>query len=83
MHMPSSTCNLPNLKPYKGSDKIVVGNDNELKITHTGMKVAFGLKMSEVLVVPKLKKNLLSMSKIAKDNSYTIEFDELYFIVKK
>lgn len=38
--------------------------------------------MSEVLVVPKLKKNLLSVNKITRDNCCYTEFDESSFVVK-
>ena len=38
--------------------------------------------MKEVLVVPKLNQNLLSVSKLAKDNCCTLEFDETNFVVK-
>ena len=41
-----------------------------------------GLKLKEVLVVPKIYKNLLSVSKLAKDNCCTLEFDKTNFVVK-
>lgn len=81
-HMINSPGNLSNLQPYKGSDKIVVGNGSELNITLVGSAEVSGLKMQEVLVVPELKSNLLSVSKLAKDNFCTIEFSESFFVVK-
>ena len=38
--------------------------------------------MKEVLVVPKINKNLLSVSKLAKNNCCTLEFNETNFVVK-
>jgi len=81
-HMTNSSGKLSNLKPYKGTDKIVVGNGSELNITHIGSGSVSGLKLNEVLVVPELKKKLLSVSKLTKDNYCTIEFDESTFDVK-
>ena len=40
-----------------------------------------GLKLKEVLVVPKINKNLFSVNKLAKDNCCTLEFDETNFVV--
>ncbi|OIT28917.1 hypothetical protein A4A49_65065, partial [Nicotiana attenuata] len=81
-HMTNNSGNLSNLKPYNGNDKIIVGNGQELDITCVGKGTISGLRMSEVLVVPKLKKNLLSVSKITRDNCCSIEFDESSFVVK-
>ena len=41
-----------------------------------------GLKSKKVLVVSKINKNLLAVSKLAKDNCCTLEFDETNFVVK-
>lgn len=40
------------------------------------------MKVKEILVVRKLNKNLLTVSKLAKDNSCTLEFNESDFVVK-
>ncbi|KAH0730798.1 hypothetical protein KY289_001986 [Solanum tuberosum] len=81
-HMTNSSGKLSNLKPYKGTDKIVVGNGSELNITRIGSGSVSGLKLNEVFVVPELKKKLLSVSKLTKDNYCTIEFDESTLEVK-
>ncbi|KAF3623851.1 putative flavin-containing monooxygenase 1-like [Capsicum annuum] len=75
-------CKLSDLRPYKGSDKIVVGNRNGLIITHIDSGSVSGLKLKEVLVVPQLKKKLLSVSKLNKYNYCTIQFDVLTSDVK-
>ena len=38
--------------------------------------------LKKVLVVPKINKNLLSVSKFAKDNCCSLEFDETNFVVQ-
>ncbi|KAF3655510.1 hypothetical protein FXO38_14642 [Capsicum annuum] len=81
-HMTNNSSTLSNLKYYNGNDKIIVGNGSQLDITHVGNTIRSGLKLQDVLVVPKIAKNLLSVSKIAKDNSCTLEFDETDFVVK-
>lgn len=81
-HMTNFTCNLSKFKTYKGKDRIVVGNGSELGITHVGSTKISGLKINEMLVVPELKKNLISVSKITKDNACTIEFSDSDFVVK-
>ncbi|KAF3668761.1 hypothetical protein FXO37_09354 [Capsicum annuum] len=81
-HMTNNSSTLSNLKYYNGNDKIIVGNGSQLDITHVGNTIRSGLKLQDVLIVPKIAKNLLSVSKIAKDNSCTLEFDETDFVVK-
>ncbi|PHU00648.1 hypothetical protein BC332_30435 [Capsicum chinense] len=65
-----------------GNDKIIIGNGPQLDITHVGNTIRSGLKLQDVLLVRKIAKNLLSVSKIAKDNSCTLEFDETDFVIK-
>nr|XP_016497964.1 PREDICTED: uncharacterized protein LOC107816742 [Nicotiana tabacum] len=45
-HMTNNSGNLSNLKPYNGNDKIIVGNGQELDITHVGKGIISGLRMS-------------------------------------
>lgn len=80
--MVNSLSKLTNLKPYKGTDKIVVESESELNITHIGSGSMSCLKPNKVLVAFVLKKKLLSASKLTKENSCTIEFDESTFNVK-
>ena len=59
--MTSDTGKLEFLSPYHSSDKILVGNDTALDITHTGSAcVKHGgheLYLNNVLVVPEIMKN--------------------------
>ncbi|KAL4563173.1 hypothetical protein LXL04_027209 [Taraxacum kok-saghyz] len=59
---------------YKGDDKLQVGNGNQLSISHVGSSYLPHLKLPNVLIVPKLTKNLLSVSKLTADNDVYVEF---------
>ena len=58
---------LDNATPYSGNDGVIVGNGEYLPITHTGSISAFNsfnsLSLRDILVVPELTKNLISISK--------------------
>ena len=75
-HMTNDIGRLSYIKPYHGNDVAFVGDGYGLPISHTG---EFDLN---VLVVPDLKKNLLSIGKLAIDNMCTLEFTESDFVVK-
>ncbi|XP_075088534.1 uncharacterized protein LOC142170506 [Nicotiana tabacum] len=82
-HMVHTTGNLNNSTLFKGSDLVMVGDGKLLKITHVGNKeIGTNLKLKDVLVVPKLKKNLLSVSKLASDNACLLEFTDCDFVLK-
>lgn len=78
--------NLSYVKPYHGNDVIYVGDGNSIPITHTGdvnvITTTGNLKLKDVLVVPDLKKNLLSVGKFASDNHCSFEFTSSGFIIK-
>lgn len=59
---------------YIGSDKLQVGNGKNLHISHVGSSSLPNLKLPNVLIVPALTKNLLSVSKLTDDNDVYIEF---------
>lgn len=63
---------------YKGTHKLIVSNGQNLDITHVGHiflpTYHFDIKLLNVLVVPKIAKNLLSVSKLSKDNNLFVEF---------
>lgn len=59
---------------YQGDDKIQVGNGKNLSISHVGSSFLPNLKLPNVLVVPDLTKNLLSVSKLTDDNDIYLEF---------
>jgi hypothetical protein len=63
-----------------------VGNGHGLKISHTGtgtiLTPSTSLTLKNVLCVPAIKKNLLSVQKFATDNFVFFEFWPHYFLIK-
>ena len=84
--MTPSISQLSNVQPYSGIKCIIVGNGSSLSITHTGSFVipssTGSLTMHNVLVVPALKKNLLSIQRFSAENNRSFEFDDIGFLVK-
>lgn len=81
-HIKNNSGVLFDLKHYNGFEKIIVGNESLLDVTYVLNTTRSSLRLQEVLVVPKIAKNMLSISKIPKDNSCTLEFEETDFVVK-
>lgn len=73
-HVTNDFNKLNGIDEYHGSDKLQVGNDNNLSISHIGSASLHGLRMPSVLVVPKITKNHISVSKLTSDNPVFIEF---------
>ena len=67
---------------YNGKNKLLVGNKQELNIFGIGntvimsclSTVSYPIHLKEVLVVPQIAKNLLSVSKLTHDNDLVVEF---------
>lgn len=64
--------------PYSGSGMVYVGNDAGLHIIHTGqsslLTLSRPLHMRSLLFVPNITKNLIYVSKFAKDYQVLFEF---------
>ena len=71
-HVTSNPAMLHNLSEYGGPDEIVLGDGKSLKISHIGQKqihTAYKtLNLPDVLCVPNLKRNLISVAKLCKAN---------------
>ena len=71
---------------YKGKDKLVVGNDFTLNIKHIGSTnlchYSKPLKLKNILHVPKITKNLISISQFSIDNNVLVEFSSVGFTIK-
>ncbi|KAI5422825.1 hypothetical protein KIW84_046014 [Lathyrus oleraceus] len=71
---------------YPGADQVVVGDGTGLKITHTGNSIIHTpvkpLYLKQVLCVPKIQSNLLSVSKLCQSNTCSVEFFPNHFVVK-
>ncbi|XP_060669134.1 uncharacterized protein LOC132800144 [Ziziphus jujuba] len=63
---------------YQCNNKLVVGNGQNLEITHLSntflLSLSMMIKLNIVLVVPCIAKNLLSISQLTQDNELTAEF---------
>ena len=78
---------------FKGSDQLIIGNGQGLIITHIG-DACFNYKsfnsayqhaliaLKDILLVPSISKNLISISKLTIDNNFSIEFDGIVCYVK-
>uniref|UniRef100_A0A803QRN3 Retrovirus-related Pol polyprotein from transposon TNT 1-94-like beta-barrel domain-containing protein n=1 Tax=Cannabis sativa TaxID=3483 RepID=A0A803QRN3_CANSA len=73
---------------YKGKAKVVVGNDNSPPILHIGSNVFHSksnskpLILQNILHVPNVNKNLLSISQFTKDKNVTLECDDVSCLIK-
>ena len=69
---------------YAGKDRVVVENGASLPITHTSTisPITF-LELLDVFVVPRLMKNLLSISKLTSDFPLAVTFTNNFFFYPK
>ncbi|OMO66088.1 Reverse transcriptase, RNA-dependent DNA polymerase [Corchorus capsularis] len=85
-HVTTNLQNLSLVSNYDGPDEVIVGDGKGLSITHNGI-VDFrcknkSFKLEDVLCVPAMKQDLISVSKFCKENNVFIEFYDDYFLVK-
>jgi hypothetical protein len=82
-HMTSAHSNLDQSTSYTGKDCVIVGNGASLPITYTGTISLFpDLKLLDVLVVPYITKNLLSISKLTNDFPFSVTFIDNFFTIQ-
>ena len=85
-HIASDLNNLSLHSPYNGSQNVMVGNSANLPITHTGSiflpSSQRNLKLTNVLCVPSMHKNLISVNKLCKANNVFVELCPYDFQVK-
>ena len=78
-HLTNSVQHLNDGKLYSGSNSLLIGNGQGLQITHIGYTRFYTccgsyLHLQDILCVPKITKNLISVSKLLANNNITIEF---------
>ncbi|KAL4295800.1 hypothetical protein GQ457_12G006140 [Hibiscus cannabinus] len=77
-HLTPDAGMLHNFVPYVGAGKISVANGESIPISHVGNSMlssnSRSLVLTNLLHVPFVKKNMLSVSKFTKDNNVSIEF---------
>ena len=72
-HVTIEMNNLSLKKPYEEQDKLMIGNGKSLNITHIGhsylpIPYVKSLHLTNILRVPKITKNLVSISKLTVDD---------------
>jgi hypothetical protein len=71
---------------YAGADSVQVGNGQGLQISKTGTSKistpSSTFVLNQVLLVPEIQKNLLSVHQFCVDNNVYFEFHSYYFLVK-
>jgi hypothetical protein len=71
---------------YHGNDTVQVGNGADLQIMHLGSYSintdTRPLALTNILHVPEISKNLLSVHKLARDNNIFFEFHSWSFFIK-
>ncbi|KAI5350724.1 hypothetical protein L3X38_003615 [Prunus dulcis] len=84
--MTSDPSLLSHVQPCTGNDSIIVGNGNQLPISHIGKTTLScfhgSLVLHDVLYVPAITKNLLSIQRFSRDNNCYFEMDYNGFRVK-
>ncbi|PKU66732.1 Retrovirus-related Pol polyprotein from transposon TNT 1-94 [Dendrobium catenatum] len=85
-HMTNNTENLISSASYQGSDSITIGDGSHIQIANTGSGIlptpSRKLKLANLLHIPKISYNLLSISNLVKDNDISITFNPNGFTMK-
>ncbi|PKU68032.1 Retrovirus-related Pol polyprotein from transposon TNT 1-94 [Dendrobium catenatum] len=85
-HMTNQVDNLESYNTYKGHDTVTIGDGRSVPIAHMGTGLlpttASKLLLSQILHIPSLSYNLLSISNLVKDNPISIKFEENGFVFK-
>jgi hypothetical protein len=82
-HMASDYGNFSSIYPF--SQRIMVGNGQSISSTHVGstsIPSSIPLSLRNILIVPHIIKNLISVRQFTTDNCCSIEFDPFGFSVK-
>lgn len=72
--------------PYNGPSEVCIGNDQNLTVTNKGSSIlptpihTFSLR--NILHVPSLSTNLLSVKKFVADNNCSLTFDKTHFVIQ-
>ncbi|KAJ3698372.1 hypothetical protein LUZ61_002077 [Rhynchospora tenuis] len=85
-HVTPDINNLTSSLPYAGTDTVHIGNGAGLSILNIGSTVIYTsikpIYLNNVLHVPKITKNLLSISQLLRDNDVIVEFSSSYCFIK-
>ena len=85
-HLTSDLNQMSLLQPYGGDDSVMIGDGFGLPITHTGSislpSYTCNLRLNDVLCVPNIKMNLISVYRLCNANKVSVEFFPASFQVK-
>ena len=87
-HLANNMQQLRDPVDYKGKAKVTVGNGHSIPIQSLGYQLLNtllpdkSLLLKDVLHVPNITKNLLSISQFTKDNNVILEFDSQQCVIK-
>ncbi|CAA7035750.1 unnamed protein product [Microthlaspi erraticum] len=85
-HITSDLNNLTLHQPYTGGEEVIIGDGNGLPISQTGfVSLPSNTKpfsLSNVLYVPDIKKNLISVYRLCNTNQVSVKFFPAHFQVK-
>src|SRR3954462_15957025 len=81
--MTSDAAQLDKVNAYSDKDCVIVGNGASIPISHIGnFSPSTSLSLKDVLVVPGITKNLISINKLTSDFPYSITFTNNRFVVQ-
>lgn len=82
-HISSDLANLSLHQPYTSGEEVVIGDGKGLSITHTGSTYLHStlqsLSLTDVLYVPDITKNFISVYRLCNINRVSVEFFRLSF----
>lgn len=81
-HVTNNPAHLTTVQPYTGTQQVTIGNGSSLPISHTGSFSCPNFRMTNILVVPSIKKNLLSVRQFSQENDCDFIFSPNSFSVK-
>ncbi|KAF8389144.1 hypothetical protein HHK36_025837 [Tetracentron sinense] len=85
-HMTNNEGNLSRITSYHGADRVLVGNGSCIPISHTGsvsLNTPTGFfQLNNTLLVPHIKKNLISVSQFTRDNDCQFTFSSSGFVIQ-
>ncbi|KAJ0753710.1 putative RNA-directed DNA polymerase [Helianthus annuus] len=85
-HATPDLASLDNSEAYLGNNFLHVGDGNPLPICHIGSSKFYSpnktFSLNNILHVPELKQNLLSVQQFCLDNNVFFEFHSSFFVVK-
>jgi hypothetical protein len=85
-HLTNNLDKITMKEQYRGKDHVQAANGTGMRITHIGQSIiptsSHPLHLKNILHVPSVTRNLLSVKKFTSDNNVFFEFHPWYFLVK-